>query len=251
MNELIKITTNEQGSGVVSARDLHEFLEVKSKFADWIKNRIAKYDFSEGVDYTELEGFSKNLEKGGRPEFDYALTLDMAKELSMVERNEKGKQARQYFIECEKKLAAKQYIEPAVQLSRKELALLVIQAEEEKEQLQKQLHLQAPKVEYANEVLDTTDCVVTTVIANEMGYSAVKFNKLLKEKGVQWKVDGIWVLTSRYLNKGYAQMRTHTFTDPATKLIRATQYMVWTQRGRAFLWWLLKKQVVSDTLQLH
>lgn len=101
MNEIIKITTDEQGSSVVqSARELHGFLEVKSKFADWFKNRVSKYGFVEGADYVTV---SKNLESGGR-ELDYALTLDMAKELSMVERNEKGKQARQYFIEAEKAL---------------------------------------------------------------------------------------------------------------------------------------------------
>ncbi|WP_020603273.1 antA/AntB antirepressor family protein [Spirosoma spitsbergense] len=100
MNELIKVSTNGQGSEVVSARELYDFLEVKSKFADWIKNRIIKYGFLEDEDYVPL---SKNLESGGK-EFDYALTLDMAKQLSMVERNEKGKQARLYFIECEKAL---------------------------------------------------------------------------------------------------------------------------------------------------
>ena len=81
-------------------KELHEFLEVRSKFADWVKNRISEYDFTVNQDFTTV---SKNLENGGRS-IDYYITLDMAKELSMVERNEKGKQARKYFIECEKKL---------------------------------------------------------------------------------------------------------------------------------------------------
>ncbi len=98
MQELITITTDGQGSSVVSARELHGFLEVKSKFADWIKNRIIKYQFREDEDYITL---SKNLESGGK-ENDYALTLDMAKQLSMVENNQKGKEARQYFINAEK-----------------------------------------------------------------------------------------------------------------------------------------------------
>lgn len=96
------ITNDEQGSSLVSARELHGFLEVKSKFADWIKNRIIKYGFLENEDYTTV---SKNLENGGR-EMDYAITLDMAKQLSMVENNEKGRQARSYFIKAEKQLRA-------------------------------------------------------------------------------------------------------------------------------------------------
>ncbi len=98
MHELISITTDPQGGSVVSARDLHAFLEVKSRFNDWIKNRIIKYGFAENEDYLSL---TKTLVSGGI-ETDYALTLDMAKQLSMVENNQKGKEARQYFINAEK-----------------------------------------------------------------------------------------------------------------------------------------------------
>ena len=106
MNELIKLQPqpiNGTPTETVSARELHTFLEVNTKFADWIKNRINEYDFVENQDFIS---FSENLEKptGGRPSQEYYITLDMAKELSMVERNDKGKQARRYFIECEKKL---------------------------------------------------------------------------------------------------------------------------------------------------
>ncbi|WP_336288698.1 antA/AntB antirepressor family protein [Bartonella sp. CB60] len=103
MNTLIEITEQAIGQEIiqtVSARDLHAFLEVTSKFADWIKNRIKEYNFQKNQDFIAL---SKILENGGRA-IEYHLTLDMAKELSMVERNEKGRQARRYFIECEKKL---------------------------------------------------------------------------------------------------------------------------------------------------
>jgi phage anti-repressor protein len=96
--ELIKIS-NENGKKTVNAIDLHSFLGSGQKFSDWIKNRVEQYSFIEGQDFTINLGKST----GGRPTQDYHLSLDMAKELSMVERNEKGKQARQYFIECEKK----------------------------------------------------------------------------------------------------------------------------------------------------
>lgn len=98
--QLISITTDAQGASVVSARELHGLLEVKSKFADWFKNRADKYGLIDGEDFVTL---SKNLENGGR-ELDYALTLDCAKELSMVQNNAKGKEARQYFIAVEKQL---------------------------------------------------------------------------------------------------------------------------------------------------
>jgi phage anti-repressor protein len=101
MEELIKLTRDGLGSSRVdSARELHAFLGVKSRFADWFKNRVRQYEFVEDRDYVT---FSKNLENGGR-ELDYELTLGMAKELAMVERTEKGKQARQYFIQCEEML---------------------------------------------------------------------------------------------------------------------------------------------------
>jgi phage anti-repressor protein len=103
MQQLIKISTTESGSQVVSARELHKFLESKQQFADWIKDRIDKYGFIENQDFEVFQNFMKNP-NGGRPLKEYALTLDMAKELAMVEGNDKGRQARRYFIECEKKL---------------------------------------------------------------------------------------------------------------------------------------------------
>ena len=89
-----------QAQQTVNARELHAFLESKQEFSNWIKNRIEDYGFLDGVDF--LTNLSKTQ---GRPRIDYFLSLDMAKELSMVERNAKGKQARQYFIDCEKRLS--------------------------------------------------------------------------------------------------------------------------------------------------
>lgn len=94
--ELVKI---ENGKSVVSARDLHTFLEVRTEFAKWCK-RMFEYGFVENQDYSLV----KIGEGSAHNKTDYALTIDCAKEISMVQRSEKGKQARQYFIECEKKL---------------------------------------------------------------------------------------------------------------------------------------------------
>ncbi|EDW9123483.1 phage antirepressor Ant [Salmonella enterica subsp. enterica serovar Braenderup] len=85
-----------------NARDLHTFLEVGKRFATWITERLNEYQFVENQDYIAI---SQKREIGhGRGKKDYLLTLDTAKELAMVERNEKGRQIRRYFIECEKKL---------------------------------------------------------------------------------------------------------------------------------------------------
>ena len=103
MTELIKITTNEEGAQVVSARELHKFLEVGKVFGAWITERIGQFGFIENQDYVVYSEIGNNP-KGGRPTKEYILSIDMAKELSMIERSDKGKQARLYFIECEKRL---------------------------------------------------------------------------------------------------------------------------------------------------
>ncbi|MBU2762355.1 antA/AntB antirepressor family protein [Acidithiobacillus caldus] len=106
MEALVPVTRQMIGGEevfAVNARDLHAFLMNRDKFATWIKDRIAQYGFIENHDFI---GFSEVSEKpkGGRPSKDYLLTLDMAKELAMVERTERGRQARRYFIACEREL---------------------------------------------------------------------------------------------------------------------------------------------------
>ena len=93
----------------VDARELYVFLNSKQRFADWIKNRISEYSFEEKKDFFIILGKTPN---GGRPRKEYAITLDMAKELCMVERTKKGRAARRYFIECEEKYRMQQ--NPAV-----------------------------------------------------------------------------------------------------------------------------------------
>lgn len=97
MSNLIKIEGSGDGKQTVNARELHAFLESKQDFSTWIKLRIEQYQFVEHHDFTLHNFVERRVSK-----IDYHITLDMAKELAMVERNEKGKQARQYFIECER-----------------------------------------------------------------------------------------------------------------------------------------------------
>ena len=104
-NSLIPVFSgniNQEQITLVNARELHQFLEVGRQFSDWIKDRIEQYEFIENQDY--ILTFHKTGERQNVKVTDYHITLDMAKEISMVERNAKGKQARQYFIECEKKV---------------------------------------------------------------------------------------------------------------------------------------------------
>ena len=108
MNELIKVEKRD-GIETCNARELHEFLEVASRFNDWIKSRVEKYGFIENEDYIVL---TENLVSGNNAvSKSYYISLDMAKELSMVENNQKGKEARKYFIAREKE--SKKVLSPA------------------------------------------------------------------------------------------------------------------------------------------
>ncbi|EJF78158.1 hypothetical protein ME7_00149 [Bartonella birtlesii LL-WM9] len=123
MNTLIKITEQViDGDTVqtVNARDLHTFLEVKTSFKDWIIRRIKECKFKEGYSFCSFLSESS----GGRPSKEYHITLDMAKHLSMIERNDKGHEARQYFIKCERLL--KQVVTPQVDYSKPEALLGVL-----------------------------------------------------------------------------------------------------------------------------
>lgn len=237
MNELIKIT-DQDGKRAVSARELYAFLESKRDFSNWIKDRIEKYGFIENQDF---ERFNKSVETGGRL-IEYALTIDCAKEIAMVEGNDKGKQARQYFIECEK--LAKN---PSQHISRKDLAIMVLESEKENERLQIQnrlqtdeLRKQAPKIEYVNQVLQSESTYNTNQIAKELGMSAISLNKVLKDRKIQYKQNGTWLLYHNYQSKGFTKTKTHIFTN-SEGAQHTSMLTVWTELGRAFIHKVLKQ----------
>ena len=103
MKELIKVTTNENDDQLVSGRELHEFLEIDTQYTKWF-DRMKGYGFTENVDFTVLvkNVYDDTSFGGARKITDHAMKLDMAKEVSMIQRTDKGKQARQYFIQIEK-----------------------------------------------------------------------------------------------------------------------------------------------------
>ena len=108
MNQIITIQKSVIGAesvNSVNARELHSNIESKQEFSAWIKNRIEKYDFKENDDFVSFDKVIKR-EIGATTVKDYIITLDMAKELAMVENTPKGREVRKYFIECEKQFAA-------------------------------------------------------------------------------------------------------------------------------------------------
>lgn len=253
MNELIKTTKNEQGELLVSGRELHEFLEVKTKYADWMK-RMIEYGFVENVDFSVfLKNEPDDTVFGGvRKITDHALKIDMAKEISMIQRNEKGKEARQYFIEVEKKYKAQQ---PKLPTTYKEALLALVEEVERSEQLQldnqikdQQIAEMQPKVTYVDMVLQCTDLLTTTQIADDYGMSAQRFNKLLHEQGIQYKQSGQWLLYAKYKGEGYTKSDTIPYkrTDGSEGISILTK---WTQKGRLFLYETLKANDILPTME--
>ncbi|MCH1723316.1 ORF6C domain-containing protein [Lactococcus formosensis] len=106
MNQLINITQNENNDSVVSGRELHDFLEVSERYSTWFE-RMVKYGFEENVDFVGCKVFNTLAKQELQ---DHALKLDMAKEISMIQRTAKGKEARQYFIQVEKEYKQQQQV---------------------------------------------------------------------------------------------------------------------------------------------
>lgn len=159
MSELIPIQDND-GAQAVMGRDLHQFLEVSTRYNDWIARLIEKYGFIAGQDFYSKMSKTPN---GGRPSENHVLTLDMAKEISMVQNNDKGRQARRYFIECERRAK-----EPA-ELSPEEIMARAIKVadhtikELEAKTADQALALEAakPKVEYYDHCVSIESDVMT------------------------------------------------------------------------------------------
>ena len=238
MNELIKITTNEVGEPTVLGRELHEFLGVKTLYKDWFP-RMVEYGFTEGKDFNLLKNeqvrFEGNREVS-RELTDHLLTIDMAKEICMIQRTERGKQARQYFIQVEKDYNSPEKIMArALRIAEKELSTLRL---ETKVQAQQIAELQ-PKATYYDLILQCPSLLSVTEIAKDYGLSAKGLNKILHDNGIQYSQSGVWFLYSKYQDKGYTSTKTQNYNRPdGTQGSRVHTY--WTQKGRIFLYGVLK-----------
>lgn len=239
--ELIKVTTKDDKQ-LVSARDLYKGLKITRKFSLWKKDNFK--DFIEGEDFEGVlisTPYNPKHPEGKQQEIkDYALTIEMAKELSMMSHSEQGKKYRKYFIELEKKWNSPEaVIERGYNFLKNEnfeLRLKVDKTEEKLGIAEQQVKEAQPKVTYYDRVLKSPNVVTTSVIAKDYGLSAKALNKELHELGVQYKQAETWLLYQKYADKGYT--KTHTPTDNKGYTHVNTK---WTQAGRLFIYDTLKK----------
>ena len=234
MNELINVTLNENHEPVVSARQLHETLEVKTEYKKWFK-RMTEYGFTENEDFVKVT--QKCLTSStGQNITDHVIKLDMAKEIAMIQRTDKGKEVRTYFIQVEKDFNSPEKIMArALLMADKKIKLL----ESQNENLLIELEEANKNADYLDLILQTKDSLTITQIAQDYGMSARKMNQLLKQERIQRIVNGQWVLYAKYLAKGYVSSRTFDYMGKDGK-IHSNVTTVWTQLGRRFLYGRLK-----------
>ena len=232
MEELIKVTKDDKGISVVSGRELHDFLEVTERYSSWFL-RMTKYGFEESVDYVGCKVFNTLAKQELQ---DHALTLDMAKEISMIQRTDKGKQARQYFIEVEKayKQGQTQYKLPQT-LSE---ALIELAKEVKKNEVLK------PKADKYDRYLSSKGLITITEIAKEYGMSGRELNKFLHDKGIIYKKGNKWFIYQRYANDGLVG---YEIFMPEDREIRRT--LKWTTKGEQFIRSLLEDESIVPVLE--
>ena len=239
MNELLKINF-ETEEPTVSARELHEQLHIETPFKKWIY-RMCDYGFEAGKDF-----WTKMSEStGGRPSTEYDISIDMAKQICMIQRTPEGKEIRQYFLDLEKAWnTPEQIMARALKMADRTIESVKAQCKFLGEQVieqQKIITELQPKANYVDKILQSKSLVTITQIAKDYGMSGRKFNQILKELKIQYKVGGQWVLYSKYQNNGYVHSRTIdiTRTDGRPDVAMQTE---WSQKGRLFLYEELKKQ---------
>lgn len=250
MGELIKVVYGTDGP-TVSARDLHEGLEVGTKFATWFP-RMAEYGFAENVDYKTCYPNLGSENHGGQNMVDYDISVDMAKQICMIQRSEKGRQYREYFLALEKAWnTPEQVFARALRMADQTINSLkdrcqflggqVLEQQKLIEELQ-------PKASYYDMILQCKELIATTVIAKDYGMSAKGFNIMLHELGVQFCQGGVWVLYSKYQGNGYLKTKTHNYAD-ADGVQHSREHSYWTQKGRLFLYELLKQRNILPLME--
>lgn len=252
-------TFNNEKVNTVNARDLHEQLQVVTQFRDWIRRRIQKYGFIENQDFVEVA----QICAGGQSK-EYYLTIDMAKELCMVENNEQGRIARQYFIEKEKELRQLQLGHnsqtPATTSTNDLIGMLknaLVQLENNKEQLdrynqiinakdeqlenqerqlenqEKQLIELSPKAKICNDFLNSNQQLNCTTVAKMLGTSVVKFNNWLREKGYMFAKSTL--PSAEMIEKGYMIVKNIPYYDYQNQENKFNKQTFITPKGFEFL----------------
>lgn len=180
MNEIINVTLNDNHEPVVSGRQLHEALDVKTKYADWF-NRMIDYGFAENQDFLLLKN-EQQTGRGGHNKVDHIIKLDMAKEIAMIQRTERGKQVRQYFIQVEKDFNSPEKI----------MARALLMADKKVHRLEAKIEADRPKVLFAEAVSASHSSILVGELA-----------KLLKQNGVDMGANRLfnWLRAHGYLIK--------------------------------------------------
>ena len=181
MNELINVTLNDNHEPVVSARQLHEALDVKTQYTKWFE-RMADYGFIENQDYMTISQKRLTAQRNETTFTDHIIKLDMAKEIAMIQRTERGKQVRQYFIQVEKDFNSPEKI----------MARALLMADKKVHQLEAKIEADRPKVLFAEAVSASH----TSILVGELA-------KLLKQNGVDMGANRLfnWLRAHGYLIK--------------------------------------------------
>lgn len=227
---LIPVNVTKSDEQYVSGRDLHMFLEIETGYKDWFP-RMCEYGFIAGVDFNPLKKERVQIEgnrKVKRTVTDHDLTIEMAKQLCMLARNEKGREAREYFIEVEKEWnSPEKVMSRALKIANNvinEQKMVIAQQEQQIAEFQ-------PVRDYVDEILSSTSTLTTTQVAADYDLSARALNKILHEAKLQRNVNGQWILYKDEMGKGYTKSETFTFTRTDGRLDSKIQTK-WTQKGR-------------------
>lgn len=232
IGELIPIES-KNGQQAVNARHLYQWLEVKKDFSDWIKVQFKRCDLVENVDYQSLPQKGEQTGRGGYNKIEYALSLNAAKEISMMSQTEKGKQARRYFIECER-IAKGTHNLPT---NYKEALQQLLAQVEKNEQLQQQNAIMLPKVRTYEQVINTPHdeewLKTTSSVANEIGMSGQKLNKMLVACGIIYRTqNGEYLFCTEYLSWNLGKTVSCVINEEKGQV---KTYIKWNTRGRAYI----------------
>lgn len=235
MHELISTQHNKEGQVIVSGREIHEFLEVRTQYSKWIA-RMIEYGFIENTDFILVSQKcpTNNPKNPYTTIIDHHITLPMAKEISMIQRTEKGKQARQYFLQVESAWNSPEMI---MKRALEYASYRVDQLQLENAELQ-------PKAAYYDYVLQSDSLLRITDIAKDYGMSARQLNELLHDLKVQYNLSGTWFLYQQYADKGYTHSKTIKTHGGGT-----IQHTYWTNNGRLFIYELLKRQGIYPLME--
>lgn len=252
MNELISINYNSEQPTVLG-RDLHEALEVKTAYKDWFP-RMCEYGFEDGKDYILVaqKRATNNPKNPYTNITNHQLTIPMAKEICMLQRSDKGREFRQYFIKIEEQWNTPEAVMArALKFANQKLAEIQqsnLKLTEKVAIQEQQIIEMQPKVTYYDIVLNCKDLVTITTIAKDYGKSGQWMNETLHELGIQYKQGKIWLLYQKHAEQGYTSTKTSIY-DGTDGEKHTSVHTYWTQKGRLFIYDTLKANGILPLIE--